>query len=817
MLYRYIFRILAALAVVSWSPLSAEDIDLESLLKSMTVAEKLGQLNQLAGGRSKNLNSRIDDTERDRIRSGSVGSYLHVAGAAFLQDLQKVAVEESRTGIPLLFAMDVVHGYRTLFPVPLAMASSWDPDLVQSVSGVAAAEASASGLHWTFAPMVDIARDPRWGRIVEGAGEDPYLGARMAHAQVTGFQGSDLSDPTTILAATKHFGAYGAGVGGRDYNSSDISERTLHEIYLPPFYAAHEAGSLSFMTAFNDVAGVPITSHRGLLREVLRERWGFGGILISDWNAVEELINHGVAGNRKQAAELALRAGIDVDMISGAMHGELASVVEADPAAMALLDDAVLRILTVKQRLGLFSDPYQYHDPEREKRVILAPEHRTLARTAAQRSIVLLKNDDRTLPLQRNPGTIAVIGALAGDALSQLGSWRAQGKAEDVITLLEGIRQAAPDAIVDYVPAASDRASDPNLIAQAVQAAEQADVVVLVVGEDYDYSGEARSRSSIEFPAHQLDLIAAMGQVDAPVVAVLVNGRPLAVSPVDEIADAMLETWFLGVEAGTGFADVLFGDVSPAGRLPATYPRVTGQVPIHYAALPTGRTAHPDLSRDTVRYMDLPITPQYAFGHGLSYTRFSYADLNISAREVGPGESVQVSVTVTNIGDTDSDEVVQLYFRDPVASVSRPVMELRGFSRVSIPRGESRRITFTLISDQFALYDHDGNWTVEAGDIEVMVGAASDDIRLRGGFSISESATITTPPAAIPTAVSVRPVVEDLSALVDPAVTPQIIARGTHEALMTESELYRRLCDLQFNSLPDSQRAHKDQYIETTT
>ena len=781
-MYRFLPAVLIASAAgLIWSDLNAHD-DPRTILGTMTVAEKLGQLNQMAGGRSKALNSRIDETELERIRSGHVGSYLHVAGAEFLGDLQRIAVEESRLGIPLLFAMDVVHGYRTIFPVPLAMASSWDPELVEQAASVAANEASASGLHWTFAPMVDIARDPRWGRVVEGAGEDPFLGAAMARAQVVGYQGDDLASPATILAATKHFGAYGAGIGGRDYNSSDISERALHEIYLPPFYAAHDAGGLSFMTAFNDVAGVPMTAHRRFLRDVLREGWGFDGILISDWNAVAELINHGVAENPQQAALLALEAGIDVDMISGAMHGELASVVEADPDAMALLDEAVLRILTVKQRLGLFDNPYQYHDVNREQAVILSPQHRDQARLAAQRSMVLLQNDGSLLPLSKDIETIAVIGALADDSLSQLGSWRAQGQAGDVVSLLDGIRAAAPDANVKYVAAAANRMSDRDLIDQAVSVARQADVVILVVGEDYDYSGEARSRSSLDLPDPQRELVPALDGVDVPTVALLVNGRPLVTAEVSAVADAIIETWFLGVEAGNAVADVLFGDVSPAGRLPVTFPRVTGQVPITYSALPTGRPADPDLSRDTVRYMDIPITPQFAFGHGLSYTRFAYADFSLSSETVGAQGTVEAAVTITNIGERGGDEVVQLYFRDPVASVSRPVLELRGFKRIHVPRGQSRRVTFSLTVDQFALLDHDGNWTTEPGEIEIHIGAASDDLRVGGSVRVVDAVTSDRPPAAMPTKVDVDTVEFHLGALIAEGAEPEIIAEGTNWA-----------------------------------
>ena len=721
----------------------------------MTLEEKVGQLVQRAGGRSKALNSRLDDAELDRVRAGSVGSYLHVAGAEPLGRLQKVAVEESRLGIPLLFAMDVVHGYRTIFPVPLAQAATFAPDAEERAARIAAEEATAAGLHWTFAPMVDIARDARWGRIVEGAGEDPYLGARMAVAQVSGYQGGNALRPGSLMATAKHFGAYGAAIGGRDYNSADVSERTLQEVYLPPFYAAARAGAGSFMAAFNDIAGVPTTANRELLRGTLRERWGWQGLLVSDWGAIGELLNHGVAEDRKGAGLLALDASVDMDMVGGVYADDLKEAISKDPARLKLLDEAVLRILRVKEQLGLF-DPVK-NDPEREARELLAPEHREAARAIARQSIVLLKNQGKLLPLDpARLRSLAVIGALATDGMSSLGSWRAQGKAEDVVTVLKGITAALPTRVKIVSAAGADpRNLENSGIAAAVKLVKASDVTILMIGEDYDLSGESRSRSSLELPPSQLELARAVLAVGKPVVVLLANGRPLAISDLVEKAPAILETWMLGVEAGNAVADVLFGAYSPAGRLPAEFPRATGAVPFYYAGNPTGRPADPDLTKDTVRYHDLPITPLFPFGHGLSYSEFRYGDLSQNTASVGPGERVDIAITVENTGGVASDEVVQLYVRDPVASIARPALELRGFKRIELGAGQRKRVTFSLTPEQFAFWSPKGQWLVEAGRIDFWIGASSADLRAHGSFEITRTHAGTAPAAALPTRVIV--------------------------------------------------------------
>lgn len=729
---------LSAQPATSSQPTQAVDID--ALLARMTTAEKVGQLVQRMGGRQRALNSRLGPEELETVRRGEVGSYLHVAGAEPLRELQRVAVEESRLGIPLLFAMDVVHGYRTIFPVPLAMAATWDPADAESHARIAAREASAAGLHWTFAPMVDLARDPRWGRIVEGSGEDPFLGSVMAAAQVRGFQGSDLAAADTIMAGTKHFGAYGAAEAGRDYAGADISERSLRETYLPPFEAAARAGTASYMTAFNALNGVPTTGNEALLRDLLRDEWGYGGVLVSDWRSIDELTAHGVAGNRADAARLALDASVDMDMVSDVYAEELAALAEADRALMARLDEAVRRILAVKRDLGLFADPFKYHDTARETAVMFSSEHRSEARRIAERSIVLLKNDGAVLPLAREAGRIALIGALADNAFTQLGSWRARGQEADVVSIRAALEAAHPDVV--YVPEG---------VEAAVAAAQAADVVVLALGEDFDRTGEARSFAQLELPQVQKELFAAVADAGKPTVVLLMGGRPLPVPEIAARADAVLATWFLGVEAGPAIVRTLFGDNNPAGRLPATFPRATGQVPFSYDQLPSGRPASEDLATDTVRFRDLPITPLYAFGHGLSYTSFSYGPIALDRTAIpADGGTVTVSVPVTNTGERAGEEVVQLYMHDPIASVSRPVKQLRGFRRVLLAPGETRIVSFKLSAAHFALWKQGGGWAIEPGEIELMVGGASDAIHARATLTIEGGASGAHSPASLP-------------------------------------------------------------------
>ena len=733
-------------------PLNAAHVrKVKDLLSRMTLDEKIGQMHQPPGGRQKALNSRIDAAALDLVRRGGVGSYLHVAGAQFLRDLQKVAVEESRLKIPLLFAIDVVHGYRTLYPVPLAMAATFDPEAYRACARMAAVETSVAGLHWTFAPMVDVARDPRWGRVVEGAGEDPYLGAVMGVAQTEGFQTRNLAGRDTVLACVKHFGAYGAVAGGRDYDSADISERTLHEVILPPFAAGKAAGAGSFMTAFNDIGGVPTTANAALVRGLLRDKWGFDGIVVSDWNAIAELIAHGVAETPAQAAALALKAGVDMDMAGGVYAAHLKTAVAEDAALLPLIDQAVTHILMTKARLGLFDDPYRFGDVTREKTVMVSAPHRAIARDAARKSVVLLKNDGGVLPLAKG-AKVAVVGALADDARSAIGSWKARGEETDAVTLVAALKARLPDLV--YAPGAAPRADDLAGVAAAVEAAKAADVTVLVVGEDFDHSAESRSRSDLSLPGGQKALADAILTTGKPVVLLIMGGRPLAIPDLLAKAPAALMTWLLGVESGPALADILLGEVSPAGRLPMGLPRTAGALPETYGHYPTGRPADPDLAKDTTRYHDLDVGPVYPFGHGLSYARFDYSGLELDKAAIGDGETLSATLTVTNTGKVTADEVVQLYIRDPVAAVARPVMALRGFRRLTLKPGETRRLTFALSARQFAFWDA-GRWRIEKGRIDLMVGASSADVRARAAFMIDKDGWSDTSPAAILTPVTV--------------------------------------------------------------
>jgi beta-glucosidase len=693
---------------------------IDSLLSAMTLEEKLGQLNLLSVD-----GDTVTREQAESIRKGLVGGLLNLTGAAATWRVQQLAVEQSRLKIPLIFGYDVIHGYRTTFPIPLAEASTWDPDLVEAAARVAAREAAAAGVHWTYAPMVDIARDARWGRIAEGSGEDPYLGSVMAVARVRGFQGADLRSPEAVLATVKHYAAYGGAEGGRDYGTVDVSERTLREVYLPPFKAAVDAGVGSIMTSFNEIAGVPSTASRSLLATVLRREWGFPGLVVSDWTSVAELQAHGVAGSRADAGRLALEAGVDMDMQSRIYLEDLPALVRAGRVAVAVVDAAVRRILRAKALLGLFDDPYRRSSVERERATLLAPAHRQLARRIAREAIVLLKNDRNVLPLNPAGKTLAVIGPLADARRESLGPWQAQGRGEDVVTALDGIkRRVSPGTTVLYAKGGDVTGTDTSGFSDAVRLARRADVAVLVLGEAAEMSGEAASRSVLGLPGAQQRLLEAVHATGTPVVLVLMSGRPLALEWAADYVPAILEAWFLGVETGHALADVLFGDVAPSGKLPVTVPRSVGQVPIYYNHKNTGR---PPTAQEkyTSKYLDVPWTPLYAFGHGLSYTTFGYGDLRLSAASITPAEPLKVSVTVRNTGTREGAEVVQLYLRDEVGSVTRPVRELKGFRRVSLRPGEARTIEFPVTPEQLAFYGPDLRPVVERGTFRVFVGGSS--------------------------------------------------------------------------------------------
>ena len=724
----------------------------DSLLALMTLEEKLGQLTMAPAGWDQTgpTAPRGDDRQVSR---GRIGSFLGFWGAAATRRMQRVAVEQSRLHIPLLFGNDVIHGWRTVFPVPLAEAASFDTVAVEGAARIAAVEAAAHGIHWTFAPMVDIARDARWGRVVEGAGEDPFLGAAMAAARVRGFQGDDLASPATMMATAKHFAAYGAAESGRDYNVADVSERTLWEVYLPPFEAAVRAGAGSLMSSFNEIGGTPAHASRWLLGDVLRSRWGFHGLVVSDWTGVEELLRHGVAADRPEAAARALEAGVDVEM-SSTTYFDLAPAIRDGRFPIATVDSAVLRVLRAKEALGLFEDPYRYSDTTRERTVTLTARHRAAAREMARKAIVLLKNQPSggspTLPLRKNLRSIAVIGSLADNPRAALGSWAGAGRPEDVVTLLEGVRQAAPGARVTFAKGAPVDTVDTGGFAEAERIARGADAVLLVLGEREDMSAEAGSRASIELPGSQEALARAVvraaraSDASKPVVVLLMNGRPLAIPWLADSVPAILETWFLGVEHGHAVADILFGDHAPSGKLPVSMPRATGQVPIYYSQKPTGRPPA-DTGRYTSKYLDVHWTPQWPFGHGLGYTTFAYSDLRLSADSVRGSDSVRVQVAVRNTGSRAGDEVVQLYLRDDAASVTRPLRTLQGFARLTLRPGESRDVSFTLRPTQLALYDLTMRRVVEPGAFTIFVGGSSA-AELEGRFRVVGDTLVLAPP-----------------------------------------------------------------------
>ncbi len=715
-----------AVAYTSAGDRAAERAFVDALLAKMTLEEKLGQLNQPRGLGSDTGPAAMAASE-SQIASGAIGSILGSHGAELTCRLQRVAVEQSRLGIPMLFASDVIHGHRTVFPVPLAESASFDPEEVRIAARHAAVEASAHGIHWTYAPMVDISRDPRWGRVVEGAGEDPYLGSVLAAARVRGFQGDDLAAADTILATPKHYLGYGAAEGGRDYDVADFSARTLREVYLPPFKAAVDAGAESIMASFNEIAGVPMHAHRELIEGVLREAWKWDGLLVSDYTGIMELIAHGVTADREHAGRLGLAAGVDIDMVSEIYLRDLPAAVREGRVPMAQVDASVRRVLNAKFRLGLFEDPYRYcSDPDRQAAFTLTAEQRAAARRMAQKSFVLLENDRDTLPLPKSLRTLAVIGPLSDHRRAMLGNWAVAGREEDAVTPLEGLRAALGEGTRLIVARGADiEGTDASGIAGAVRAAEQADAVVMFLGEHPDMSAEAHNRTSLDLPGVQEQLALAVAATGKPVVAVLLNGRPLSIGALQGRVPAILEAWFPGIEGGHAIADVLLGDVAPSGKLPMTFPRNVGQVPIYYAHKNTGRPPREE-EKYSSKYIDVHWTPLYPFGHGLSYTTFGYDQLQVEhARLPADSPRQRVSVRVTNTGRREGTEVVQLYLRDDVASVTRPVRRLRGFERVTLRPGESKTVTFMLGFDDLSLLDAAMRPVIEPGGFTVFVGGSS--------------------------------------------------------------------------------------------
>ena len=720
-------RIPESVRPVYLDPSQPIDKRVEDLLSRMTVEEKIGQLCQYSG---------FTGEYEKMIIEGRIGSLLNVFGAEETNRIQKIAVEETRLGIPLMFGLDVLHGYKTIFPIPLGLASTWDPDAVKKAASISAAEAAAEGIHWTFAPMVDIARDPRWGRIAEGAGEDPHLGSVMAKALVEGFQGRDFSGLNNIVACPKHYVAYGGAEGGRDYNTVDVSERTLREVYLPPFKAAVKAGAGTIMSAFNDLNGIPASANPFTLRTILRGEWGFEGFVVSDWNAIGELINHGVAGDVFEAAEKALKAGVDMDMQGDVYRRALLQLVKDGRVSEDMINEAVGRILKIKFRLGLFEHPYV--DVERAKRVVKCREHVEAALETARKSIVLLKNDGAVLPLSRSIESIAVVGPLADDKEAPLGPWSCLGDPRDVVTVLEGIKsRVSSETRILYAKGCDVDGASTEGFKEAVEAAKKCKVAIVVVGESRDMSGEAACRAFLNLPGVQEELVKAVYETGVPTVEVLMNGRPLSIPWSAEHIPAIVEAWFPGIQAGYAIADVLFGNYNPGGKLPVTFPRTVGQVPIYYNHKNTGRP--PSSDRWTSKYLDIPYTPLFPFGHGLSYTKFEYSELDISPREVTSKDAVKIKLKVKNVGHREGDEVVQLYISDPVASVTRPVKELKGFKRITLKPGEERTAEFTLTLEMLSFLNHEMKRVVEPGLFKVMVGSSSEDIRLTGTFTVKNS------------------------------------------------------------------------------
>lgn len=734
---------------------------IEALLEKMTLKEKIGQLNLIsnpyistgagaADPKAAGHNANIDE----QVRSGAVGNFLNVLGAEETARLQKVAVEESRLGIPLLFGFDVIHGYKTMFPIPLADAASFDREAIEMSAHYMAKEAAANGLNWTYAPMVDISRDARWGRIMEGAGEDVYLSSQAAVARVRGIQGDDMSDENTIAACAKHFVGYGGAIAGRDYSSLDVSERHLREVYFPPFQAAVEAGVASFMSSFNTVSGEPASTSRWLMDEVLRGEWGFDGFVVSDWASIAETIDHGSSANSLEAAYGGLDAYVDMDMCGYLYDRYTEELLESGRISIEQIDNMVSNVLRIKFRLGLFDDPYKYSSLDRQERETLSAENHAASREVARRSMVLLKNEEQLLPLSKDVKRIAVIGPLAADKDAPLGNWRGEAVSNTAVSLLEGIQAAVgSDCEVIYAQGCKlenneslnffvqldIETEDRSGFAEAIEAARSADVVIMAVGETAYMSGECRSYADISLKGLQSELLAEVKKVGTPVVTALFTGRPLVLTGDIKNTDALLNCWLLGSESGHAIADVLFGDYNPSGKLPASFPYHLGQVPIYYSEMTSGRPYNPNPESFSTKYRDVPNTPLFAFGYGLSYTTFDYTDLELSATQIGMNDALTIKATIKNSGDYDGNEVVQLYICDQFADrVSRPVIELKGFEKVFVKKGESATVEFTITPDDLAFFRLDKTFAPEAGDFTVFVGTSSDNLPLEKVFTLVE-------------------------------------------------------------------------------
>ncbi|MFC5281934.1 beta-glucosidase BglX [Pedobacter alpinus] len=710
----------------------------DSLLSIMTLEEKVGQLNQYSGSDVTGPADKRNVNVLAEIRRGNMGSMLNVKGAKITREIQQEAMK-SRLKIPLLFGLDVIHGYRVTFPIPLAEAASWDLDAIQLGAKIAAKESSAAGLHWTFAPMVDISRDPRWGRVMEGAGEDSYLGSQIAKARVKGFQGNGLGSLESVMACVKHFAAYGAAVAGRDYNSVDMSPRQLWEVYLPPFKAAVDAGAATFMSSFNDLNGIPATGNSYLQRDILKEKWGFKGFVVSDWGSMREMVAHGYAKDGKESAQMSISAGSDMDMESKVFEEHLVQLVKEGKVSLAHVNDAVSRILHKKFEMGLFDNPYRFSDETREKKELNSLDNRNSAREVAKKSIILLKNETNILPLSKSIKKIALIGPLAKSNTDMKGFWSVDwGKEDQLVSLYEGVKNIlGTNSEISYAKGCNINDTLTTDFEQAINTAKAADVVVMAVGEAFDMSGEAKSRSDIGLPGVQEKLIEAIIATGKPVVVLIMAGRPLVFNYTADHAKSILYTWWLGSEAGNAMADVLFGDYNPSAKTPMTFPRAIGQIPIYYNHYHTGRPFVDGESpnyRST--YLDISNAPQYAFGHGLSYTNFKYSNLKLSTNKIYLNDTIKVTLDVTNTGSRDGEEVVQLYLKDQVAQPIRPVMELKDFTKMMVKAGETKTITFVIERDKLSFYNEKLDWITQPGAFKLMIGSSSNDIRLTQDFDL---------------------------------------------------------------------------------
>ena len=750
---------IAAIPLVPAKPISTKSIHFKSdpvmdqfiddLMSKMTLDEKIGQLNLPSAGDFTTGQAKSSNIGQS-IKEGKVGGLFNIKGVEKIREVQRVAIEESRMKIPMLFGMDVIHGYESTFPIPLGLASSWDMDLIEKSARVAAQEATADGINWTFSPMVDISRDPRWGRISEGSGEDPYLGSRIARAMVTGYQGNDLSANNTMLACVKHFALYGAPEAGRDYNTVDMSRVTMYNVYFPPYKAAVDAGVGSIMASFNEVEGIPATGNYWLQNQVLRKEWGFKGLNVSDYTGISEMIPHGM-GDMQASSALALRAGVDMDMVSEGFLSTLKKSLQEGKVTYSEIDQAARRILEAKYRLGLFADPYKYCDSERAKKEVYSTDNRAIARSTAAQSMVLLKNNNQLLPLQAK-GKIAVIGPLADNPENMPGTWSVASKHSNAVSLLKGLKETygkqveflyAKGANFDYDPefegkitmfgkkAYRDERPKEEILKEAVEAANRADVIIAALGEASESSGEAASMVNLELRQSQKDLLAALKKTGKPIVLVLFNGRPMVINDEIEKADALLNVWFPGSEAGYAISDVLFGKVNPSAKLPVTFPRNVGQIPVYYNHKNTGRplTDINKWEKFRTAYLDSPNLPLFPFGFGLSYTTFTYSDINVSAKNLQGNGKLTASVTLTNTGKYDGAEVVQLYIRDVVGTNTRPLKELKGFQKVMLKAGESKTVSFEITPEDLKYYNNELKFDWESGDFQIMIGGNSQDVK----------------------------------------------------------------------------------------